>query len=429
MGRQAAPFVPASPQADASLPPLTGVSAFAFQGTNAHVVLEAAQPLELSAAKAVAASRSSVWNRTRFWLAPQPHALLSSVVWSLQERSAVVQCCLDSAAAALLWQHQVRCCGYPMTALASLLQSASRVLSPVSGLGLTCLLLCARRAACSAPALQYDEGWAPICCCVQVQGRPIVPGAALLEATLAAAWALDADKSSSPPSLQGAAIPAPLLLPRQASLAAPSAHICLTQHGACSLASAGQQGQWTTHLSSQVTRLGSSTAACTQQRPVSAAWLPAILGTRLGGMQHGSEGPTAGLSQPGGRGCSWRCHPAIIDSSMHLALYARPADGRTRVPGALQALCGGLTPLCVCMCATGHASMRVPCVHSCSCAVLQAVLALSGLPRKVAWGGRVRQLQQIQAGSCRMGPGCTPSAWRDAAEPGSACCQSCTQRP
>lgn len=49
-------------------PAIIGVSAFAFQGTNAHAVMTAA------AAGASTAKPSAHWARQRFWVAPRPHA-------------------------------------------------------------------------------------------------------------------------------------------------------------------------------------------------------------------------------------------------------------------------------------------------------------------------------------------------------------------
>ena len=49
-------------------PAVIGISAFAFQGTNAHAVMTAA------AAGATAAKPNANWARQRFWVAPRPHA-------------------------------------------------------------------------------------------------------------------------------------------------------------------------------------------------------------------------------------------------------------------------------------------------------------------------------------------------------------------
>lgn len=66
VGRQAGLL----PQPDASSPAVLGVSAFAFQGTNAHAVVQAAGFGGSSMAKPVA----SGWAKQRFWVAVKPHA-------------------------------------------------------------------------------------------------------------------------------------------------------------------------------------------------------------------------------------------------------------------------------------------------------------------------------------------------------------------
>ena len=57
------------PQPSAAHTAALGVSAFAFQGTNAHAVLQAAGFGGSGMAKPGAA-----WARQRFWVAPRPHA-------------------------------------------------------------------------------------------------------------------------------------------------------------------------------------------------------------------------------------------------------------------------------------------------------------------------------------------------------------------
>ena len=52
-----------------------GVSAFAFQGTNAHVTLASAPPA--AGAALVRPASSPLWQRRRYWYLPEPHALLS----------------------------------------------------------------------------------------------------------------------------------------------------------------------------------------------------------------------------------------------------------------------------------------------------------------------------------------------------------------
>ena len=57
------------PQPDPSQPAVLGVSAFAFQGTNAHAVVQAAGFDGSTMAKPAAS-----WAKQRFWVAGKPHA-------------------------------------------------------------------------------------------------------------------------------------------------------------------------------------------------------------------------------------------------------------------------------------------------------------------------------------------------------------------
>lgn len=79
----------------------TGVSAFAFQGTNAHALLVGANGILASRA-----SQSAQWQRQRFWFSPKPHVFVSQLVFA---RPAVhLQARLQVAALAYLWDHRVQ---------------------------------------------------------------------------------------------------------------------------------------------------------------------------------------------------------------------------------------------------------------------------------------------------------------------------------
>ena len=56
---------------------LTGVSSFAFQGTNAHALVQ-----EPSATAAVTSSKLTTWNRQRVWIAPPSNAMLQRLLSS-----------------------------------------------------------------------------------------------------------------------------------------------------------------------------------------------------------------------------------------------------------------------------------------------------------------------------------------------------------
>lgn len=59
----------ALPAAAGAAPAVIGVSAFAFQGTNAHALLAAPEQAGSSLQKPAAH-----WAQQRFWVAPRPHA-------------------------------------------------------------------------------------------------------------------------------------------------------------------------------------------------------------------------------------------------------------------------------------------------------------------------------------------------------------------
>jgi len=62
--------------APATIPTLCGVSAFAFQGTNAHALISASLDVPQYQEEATLQRKSNQWQRRRHWFALQPHALL-----------------------------------------------------------------------------------------------------------------------------------------------------------------------------------------------------------------------------------------------------------------------------------------------------------------------------------------------------------------
>ena len=85
-----------------------GVSAFAFQGTNAHVTLAYAPPT--ADAIAVETAPVPLWQRRRFWYLPEQHALLRRTV-SLDGQSGTLAFELQLARPRLAYlrDHQVTC--------------------------------------------------------------------------------------------------------------------------------------------------------------------------------------------------------------------------------------------------------------------------------------------------------------------------------
>ncbi len=82
------------------------MSAFAFQGTNAHVTL-ASVPTAADAATLKSAS-SPTWQRRRYWYLPEAHALLCRAVsWGSEPGTAAFELQLTQPRLAWLRDHQV----------------------------------------------------------------------------------------------------------------------------------------------------------------------------------------------------------------------------------------------------------------------------------------------------------------------------------
>lgn len=81
----------------------TGISSFAFQGTNAHAVLQASATAE-AATPAVAAL---TWRQQRQWVLPPAHCLIKHCMTGKQASSVSFACNLLQPALGFLWEHQV----------------------------------------------------------------------------------------------------------------------------------------------------------------------------------------------------------------------------------------------------------------------------------------------------------------------------------
>lgn len=81
----------------------TGISSFAFQGTNAHAVLQASATVE-AAFPTVAALN---WRQQRQWVLPPAHCLMKHCMTGKQASSATFACNLHQPALGFLWEHQV----------------------------------------------------------------------------------------------------------------------------------------------------------------------------------------------------------------------------------------------------------------------------------------------------------------------------------
>ena len=125
--------------------PVCGSSSFAFQGTNAHALLQQAGP---QSATDAAQARLSVWNRQRVWVAPPVHVLLQKAAATSGTRLArrhtaaavAIEAELATPQLAFLTQHSVLgLTMFPATAFLEMASGASRQLlnnNDLSGLAL-----------------------------------------------------------------------------------------------------------------------------------------------------------------------------------------------------------------------------------------------------------------------------------------------------
>ena len=177
----------------------------------------------------------------------------------------------------------------------------------------------------------------------QVNGRVLLPGAAMLEASLAASRSFTDGTASHNAALAAISIPVPLILPeplihhgQQRSISSSSSSIpdvritASALNGCMRMESSVAAGGWSTHLvgtASQLTALDGQLRQTGSQHPVALL----LFGREKGAIASGPIGQLSGgeaAAEP-----AFRCHPASVDSSMHLALHVGHADGRTRVPG------------------------------------------------------------------------------------------------
>jgi acyl transferase domain-containing protein len=104
---------------------LTGVSSFAFQGTNAHATVgQANNAAALGGSSSMAATS---WDHQRIWLLPRTHALVQSMVsqLSMQRRGQIVtlEAWLSSPRLAFMQEHVVR--GVALMPVAAFLEMAT----------------------------------------------------------------------------------------------------------------------------------------------------------------------------------------------------------------------------------------------------------------------------------------------------------------
>ena len=308
--RAACPLVVAGEKkSSSSSSPLSGVSSFAFQGTNAHVILERTT----EAADALFLSRFRLPLRgSRAWFAPPTHHLLFR---------------------------------------ASVLASSSS--SPLVEFALPSLELC--------PSVSYLRDHV-------VSRRPLLPAAAMVEACTAAARCAAATAvetaSPRPPSpspssaavvpaalaLVGISLMAPCWIPMQKQQekqrASSSLRVLINlQSGGAELRSASSSS--VAHLSARAAAVAVA-AATTATIPAAAASSALLLPSRrrLPSLQLLPSAIGSVLSSPSGKeqqpGGYW-CHPASLDAATHVAAALSGREGQStkngRVPVAIACFC------------------------------------------------------------------------------------------
>lgn len=280
------------PLHDSSGEMLSGVSAYAFQGTNAHALLK--RPTEAqnasgtlagglpNTARAVAAH----WQREACWVAPPVHIML----------------------------HRVRGSG-----------GSSRKASTL----LECQLS-------TTPQLTYF--WDH-----RVGGRVLFPGAGFFEFAVAAGKAGAGKAAAAAVALAGATIPAPLQLPeRQQLLAAQPVVLRASVHaatGALTVSSspAGfkQQHLTATFAASTAVLPGTGSSATLLEPALVSLGVSNVLLASASRAAHVQQAAQASIDNRACDGTSW-FHPASLDSCLQLA--ASGSSTALKVPAALGCL-------------------------------------------------------------------------------------------
>ena len=284
-------WMPREPCSSAAQGPV-GVSAFAFQGTNAHVVLAArpAAHLQQPQCGVGAAASAAAWARRRHWYAPAPHRLLLACSTSSGARgsssTSTFHCRLQRAHHAYLWEHAV-------------------------------------------------------------SGRSLLAGAAMFECAFAAVAILLAEEQQQlQPGLAGAAVSAPLLLPplggkdgREASTASLLLMATVQQRSSTVelSSSSGDRAKPQLHLRASDHALIASSALQSSSEPSPQAVLPALLPAAGAAAVWLGEAVGVVHLQPLLRGVDgYHCHPAATDAATHFGAVRDLAGGAPpKVPVAL----------------------------------------------------------------------------------------------
>ena len=252
----------------------SGISAFAFQGTNAHAVVVAADGLP--------ASRQPVedtWQGRRFWFAAPPHVLVARLVAA--RPMAQFQAALSGAALSYLWDHRVQ--GRPLFPGAAMFEAA------------------------------FSAG-------------------ALL---LAGSSATTAGAGAAPLALAGASIPAPLVLPEMSGSSTGTMLTTAVEPatGRVVVHSKDAAGRAATHLAGMLayTATVTSTATSLEQPSAALAWLASAAQSAAPQLPAGAIADVQQCvrSQAG----QHHMHPAVIDNATQASRPRGSSETVLLLPG------------------------------------------------------------------------------------------------
>ena len=272
----------------------TGISSFAFQGTNAHAILD--RPSAVAAAPLTASVQQHAWQKRHVSVLPPLCTSLTSAAVSAKGAAVTFEWKLQSQATAFLYDHIV-------------------------------------------------------------QGRSILPAAAYLEMIAAAAVSMTASASSAQATcaISDAVFEAPFILPSQSRPAATAKLLCKLDvaHGSCKLMSASDSasgGSQHQHMQARTWQLQCHTVAAHSHQlggHQNSALVTILAASFRGAGETGKQRQAVGAMIVDSSLIDGYCmHPSMLDNSLQLAAAAaQPASGMSDVssrgvfiPASLQVL-------------------------------------------------------------------------------------------
>lgn len=146
----------------------TGVSSFAFQGTNAHVLPARPAPATAKLNEPTPKAAQLAWQRSRIWPLPPAHLMVVGADTAITSGRVTLQCQLNSTSLAFLRDHQVlQRLLIPTAALLEIAAAAATTLlaNLVPGVGGSNVQLCVHNSVMAAPA-PLKQGAVPVLQCV-----------------------------------------------------------------------------------------------------------------------------------------------------------------------------------------------------------------------------------------------------------------------